>query len=143
MKVLFDTSVLVPALIEQLSNHAVCFETFRIYTSGEHVGVCSTHCLAECYSTLTALPLTRRVTPQEALALIEKSLLGRLEIIELDAADYQAALTTVVTGGLTSGIIYDALHARAATKAGCQRIYTYNLSHFRPVCPAQILVSAP
>ena len=143
MKVLFDTSVLVPALVEQLSNHAVCFETFRAYTSDGNIGVCSTHCLAECYSTLTALPLARRVTPQEAFALIERSVMGRLEIIELDKADYRAAVAKVVECGLTSGIIYDALHARAAEKAGCQRIYTYNLHHFRSLCPSNVLVSAP
>jgi predicted nucleic acid-binding protein len=143
VKVLFDTSVLVPALVEQLSNHAVCFETLRAYTSDGNIGVCSTHCLAECYSTLTALPLPRRVSPQEALALIERSVIGKLEVVELETADYQAALAKVVECGLTSGIIYDALHARVATKAGCQRIYTYNHNHFRPLCLANVLVSAP
>jgi len=69
--------------------------------------------------------------------------MGRLEVIELDTADYRAALAKVVEGGLTSGIIYDALHARVAEQAGCQRIYTYNLHHFRPLCPANVLVSAP
>ena len=117
----------MPALVEQLSNHAVCFETLKAFTSDGNIGVCSTHCLAECYSTLTALPLPRRVTPQEGLALIERSVMGRLEVIELEAADYRVALARVVECGLTSGIIYDALHARVAEKAGCQRIYTYNL----------------
>jgi len=45
--------------------------------------------------------------------------------------------------GLSGGIIYDALIARAAEKAGAERLLTFNESDFRRVWPegASILLS--
>ena len=73
MTVLFDTSVIVPALVDQLSNH-------------------------------------------------------------------EAAVSS---RGAGSGIIYDALHSQAALKAGCDRLYTYNLANIRLITPDSIKVTAP
>jgi predicted nucleic acid-binding protein len=143
MRVLFDTSVIVPALVDQLVRHPACFDTFVSYTSGSNNGVCSTHCLAECYAVLTALPLPRRITPDEALALIRESIVGRMEIVSLDQAEYLEAIANVSMRGLSSGIIYDALHIAASIKSSCSRIYTYNLDHFRSLCPPGILLSTP
>ncbi len=143
MRVLFDTSVIVPALVDQLSRHPSCFETYICYSSGDNNGFCSTHCLAECYAVLSALPLPRRITTEEARQLIKESVLGRLEIISLDQNDYIEAIAAVAKRGLASGIVYDALHVMAARKASCSRIYTQNLDHFRPLCPPEILLSAP
>jgi len=143
MKVLFDTSVIVPALVDQLSQHPACFAKYISYTSGDNQGFCSAHCLAECYAVLTALPLPRRITTDEALLLIKESIIDRLEIVSLNPAHYLDAIADVARHGLTSGIVYDALHISAAVQASCSRIYTNNLEHFRTICPAQILVSAP
>ncbi len=143
MKVLFDTSVIVPALVDQLSQHPACFATYVSYTSGTNQGFCSAHCLAECYAVLTALPLPRRISTDEALRLIKESVIGRLEIVSLNHAHYLDAIADVARRGLTSGIVYDALHVAAAVQASCSRIYTKNLVHFRAICPSQILVSAP
>ena len=64
-------------------------------------------------------------------------------VVELNQLDYAHALGTSAHKVLTSGIIYDALHVEAAKKAGCSRIYTYNISHFRALSPEEILVSSP
>ena len=143
MNVLFDTSTIVPALVDQLSQHPACFSTYLTYTSGAIRGFCSAHCLAECYAVLTALPLPRRITPDEAMILIKESVAGRLEVISLDTSCYLEAIAVVSRRGLTSNIVYDALHVAAAMQAGCGRIYTYNLGHFRSICPGTIVVSAP
>ena len=92
---------------------------------------------------LSALPLPRRISSEEALRLIDESVRKRLEIISLDQADYLEAIAAVAKLGLTSGIVHDALHVVAAKKASCSRIYTNNLDHFRPLCPPEILPSAP
>lgn len=143
MRVLFDTSVLVPAFVDQLSNHSSAFAAFAGYSAGEHEGYCSTHALAETYSVLTALPISKRISSVEARMLIEENMLARLHVVELNGLDYAHALGTAAHKGLTSGIIYDALHVEAAKKAGCSRIYTYNISHFRALSPEEILVSSP
>ncbi len=143
MTVLFDTSVLVPALVDQLSNHESSFACFLDYTSDPHTGVCSTHALAECYAVLTTLPLARPVTPADARTLIRETLLSRLRVAELQTETYRAAIEGVAEMGRPGGAIYDALHVQVARAMRCQRIYTYNLRHFRPLCPEDILVSTP
>lgn len=75
--------------------------------------------------------------------LIEESILGRLEIVELNNVDYMNAIENVSVRGLTSGIIYDALHVEAAKKASCSRIYTYNINHSEALITEGISVSSP
>ena len=143
MTVLFDTSVLVPAFVDQLANHPTCFSTFATYSSGKHTAVCASHAVAEVYSVLTALPVPRRVSPLEARRIIDESILGRLGVIDLDAEDYRWAVDTVSDAGLASRIVCDGLHLAAARKAGCGRIFTYNVRHFRRIAPPEIEISAP
>jgi predicted nucleic acid-binding protein len=123
MKVFFDTSALVTAIVDQLPNHAAA--------------------LAECYATLTALPLPRRIQPAEATRLIEENFLVHLEVIPWSVADYKAALTRVTTLGMRSGAIYDALHVRCAERAGCDRIITYNVTDFERLVAPGIEATTP
>jgi predicted nucleic acid-binding protein len=143
LKVLFDTSVIVAALVDQLSNHAACFEVFRTYTTGRNRAVVSTHGLAECYSVLTTLPVVKRISASEALVLVRESVIARVEVVALDQSDYVEALSLVSRFGLAGGIVYDALHVAAARRAGCSRIYTNNVAHFRRICSDDFTVSAP
>lgn len=143
MRTLFDTSVLVPALVDQLGNHETAFRAFSRYTSAEHTGCCSTHAIAECYATLTALPLPRRISPGEAGLLIEDAMLSRLAAIPITADDYREVLRDVAALGLPSGAVYDALHARCARKEGVDQVLTYNLSDFQRFDLGGVVVSAP
>ena len=140
MRVLFDTSILVPAVVDQLANHEASLDAFLGYTAGEHSGYCSTHALAECYATLTALPLRRRILPAEARQLVEESLLARLTAVPLTGDDYVDALRRVAAGGFASGVVYDALHVCCAEKIPVDRILTRNLSDFERLQPAGIVV---
>ena len=143
MRVLFDTSILVPAVVDQLANHEVSLDALLAYSGGEHSGYCSTHALAECYATLTALPLRRRILPAEARRLVQETLLARLTAVPLTRDDYVDALRRVADAGLASGIVYDALHVRCAEKIPVDRILTSNLADFERLQPAGIMVVAP
>ena len=143
MRTLFDTSVLVPALVDQLGNHRAAFDALHRSTEGDDRGYCSTHALAECYATLTALPLPKRVLPEEARSVIEESIRGRLSAVEMVLDDYLEVLRHVSRLGLTSGAIYDALHVQCARKAAVDRILTYNVTHFERFDLAGIDVVAP
>ena len=103
----------------------------------------ATHALAECYAVLTALPLERRVLPAEARQLIAESITGRLQAIQLTAADYHEVLQQVAGLGLVSGAVYDALHAHCARKAKVDRLLTYNVTHFKRFVPPSIVVTGP
>ena len=123
--------------------HEAAFRTLQRYTNGEHTGFCSTHAIAECYATLTALPVASRISPDEARLLIEDSVLGRLAVVSLDQADYRAVLRQVAMLGLASGTVYDALHAHCARKERVDQILTYNLSDFARFELGSIMIAAP
>ena len=143
MRTLFDTSVLVAALVDQLGNHEAAFQAFRRYSSGEHSGICSTHALAECYATLTALPVAPRISPEQAHRLVEETVAGRLAVSALAADDYRIVLREVAAFGLGSGAVYDALHARCARNERVDQILTYNLSDFERFDLPGITIAAP
>jgi predicted nucleic acid-binding protein len=143
MKVHFDTSVLVAALVTDLKNHEASQECLLQYTSFPNEGFCTTHALAECYSTLTVLPLRRRIQPTEAATLISESLSSRLTVVETQRNLYIEAIQRVSRLGLISGIVYDAIHLIAAESTGCDRLYTYNLRHFHTLNQKGMTISAP
>jgi molybdate transport system substrate-binding protein len=117
MKAFLDASVLVPVVTDQLATHPLAFECFTSLLKLEEAVVCtSAHALAECYATLTALPLRRRISGPEAVRLIEANFIRRLKVISLTQGDYHKALRLVAGLGRISGQIYDALHLAAATK---------------------------
>lgn len=143
MRTLFDTSVLVAALVDQLGSHEAAFAAFRHYTDAGHRGFCSTHALAECYATLTALPIRPRIPPEHARLLIEETVCGRLTVVALAPDDYTAVLAQAAALGLASGAVYDALQARCAVKERVEQILTYNLADFERFRLDDIAVSAP
>lgn len=135
--VFFDTSVLVPAVCDQLANHPTSFARLvSVLRAKQATAHTSAHVLAESYATLTALPLRRRISGPEALNLIETNFAGHLKIITLSESDTLKALRRAADLGRISGQVYDALHLTAAEKAGCQTLYTYNLDHFRNLKPS-------
>ena len=142
MKAFLDASVLVPVVTDQLASHPVAFACFTSLLKQEGAVVCtSAHALAECYSTLTALPLRRRISGSEALRLIEVNFIQRLKVISLTQGEYHKALRLVAGLGRISGQIYDTLHLIAAKKESCERLYTYNLRHFQGLDPFIQIVS--
>ena len=147
MKVLFDTSALVTAVVDQLPNHEAALACYRRFAQprrgGGSTAICSTHTIAECYATLTALPLGRRIQPTEATRLIEENFLRHLEVVPLSAADYKAAVARVTELDLRSGAVYDALHARCAERCDCDRIITYNIADFERLKPAGVAIPPP
>ena len=142
MKIYFDTSVLVAAFVEQLPHHEAALACLAL-ACRDHDAVTSTHTLAETYATLTALPLPRRIQSGEARLIVTESMQKKLNILPLAARVYERAMARVADRGLTSGVIYDALHLQCAEAAGCRRLHTYNLRDFQRLDPQNIALLAP
>lgn len=87
MRALFDTSVLVAALLASHPHHSVCTSYLNQAQSQEIEGFISTHSLAEIYSVLTRLPVRPRINPELAQRQIEVNL-QRLEGVPLAVEDY-------------------------------------------------------
>jgi predicted nucleic acid-binding protein len=136
MRVLLDTSVLVPALVPALPQHEKASPHLASVHRGETGLIISSHALAECYSSLTALPVSPTVTPGQARRLIEENVASVAEkIVELGGDEYLKVLQRMTDLGLESGAVYDALHVRCAEKAAADELRTFNGRDFRRMPP--------
>ena len=84
---------------------------------------------AECFSSLTNLPIRPRVSPTQAQRLITATL-RPFEAIALTIDDYQAAIASMVAAGRSGGGIYDALIAQVALKSQVDVLLTLNERDF-------------
>ena len=135
MRALFDTSVLVAAVVQAHSMHAKALPWLMRAQNRDLQLVLSSHSLAELYSSLTRLPMSPRITPDRASKIIDGVIAAADEIVPLSAEDYTSTIQRISEMGLAGGIVYDALIACAAEKARVECLVTFNASHFRRVWP--------
>jgi predicted nucleic acid-binding protein len=135
-KFLADTSIIVAALVETHPRHEDALSLLDRAFEEESALAISSHCLAEVFASLTAMPTVPRMTPEMVQEVLATGLLARAEIVSLSARDYELAIGHMVRLGLVSGAIYDALHVRAAEKAECDELVTFNGRDFRRMPPA-------
>jgi len=134
--VLLDTSVLVPALVPALPQHETAAPHLEAAARGEMHLLLSAHALAECYASLTALPVSPQITPGQARRLVQENLVDTADkIISLAPDDYRRALQRMTDLGLESGAVYDALHVLCAEKASADELRTFNGRDFRRMPP--------
>jgi predicted nucleic acid-binding protein len=143
MKVCFDTSALVAALLQQHPHHAIAFPRLQAVKEGTVQGHLITHGLAELVATLTALSLKPRLLPADVQRIIRQSVLDCFVLIPLDADHYRDPIQLTVTRNLASGAIYDALHLIGARSADCTVLYTLNLRHFPSLAPGDSFIASP
>lgn len=136
MKVYFDTAVLIASSVVHHPNHSSAAAALALVKEQKIEGWLSTHVLAEFYAVVTRTPFTPRISTSEAWQLLTQNILPHFEVAALSAKDYQDAIHGCATQGWIGGRVYDALHLRAAQKADCDQIYTFNVRHFQQLAPA-------
>ena len=135
MKILFDTSVLVAAVVQPHPMHSRALPWLKRAKAGEYDFVVATHTLAELYAVLTTLPVKPRISSSTAWRLIQENIEGSAKIVSLSPSDYRHTIKRMADFGLNGGIIYDAIIAKVAQKAGIERLMTFNADDFRRVWP--------
>lgn len=130
MRLLFDTSALVAALVAAHPAHRAAWGWLERALAGEHRPLAAAHTLAELYAVLTRLPLRPPLGPSAALRLVEENL-APFAVVALGPEGYRAALRRLAGLGLPGGAVYDALIAQAALEAGAEVLLTLNPAHFR------------
>jgi predicted nucleic acid-binding protein len=145
VKAYLDTNVLVAASVQEHQHHVPAFDLVKAVKEGAFQGCISTHGLAEFYSVLTRAPFTPRVHPAEAGRFLDDNVLPYFELAALSADDYKTVLRYCTNAGLIGGVVFDALHLHSAQKAGCDRVYTFNVKDFRDLAPSGLSdkISAP
>ncbi len=93
------------------------------------------HSLAETYAVLSTLPVTPRIGPEVAAKLVDANVADRFEVIALTAREYLQLVRKLPDRGVMGGATYDALQLACARKSGAERIFTFNVRHFRRLDP--------
>jgi predicted nucleic acid-binding protein len=136
VKVAFDTSVIVPAVISAHPRHTFAFPWLDQAAQGCIEGVASWHALAETWSVLTRIRFGTTLSGESARLVIE-----RIESVMTPYVsggdEYREAIARCARLGLSSGAVFDALHLVCAEKAEADLLVTFNLRDFsRMVLPS-------
>lgn len=132
-RTLFDTSVLVAAMITTHDTHQRALPWLQKAVKGMVKMFVSSHTLAELYAVLTVLPVKPRLGPLGARRLIQENVEQFATVISLSAQDYQSTLSRMANSGLSGGTVYDALILRAGEKAKVDEVLTLNPTDFRRI----------
>ena len=93
---------------------------------------------------LSTYPTRPRLSPGLVAELIERNVEGAARVVSLDARDYASVVRHMASLGLSGGVIYDALIARAAQKGGADKLLTLNPRDLLRVWPdGREIVAAP
>ena len=144
LKTLFDTSVIIAALIESHPMHDRAFPWLRQAKAKEFEMVVASHTLAELYAVLSTLPTKPRISAAVAWRLVHENIEAAGKIVSLTPAEYASTIKRISESGLVGGITYDALIAKVAQKTSVERLVTLNVDHFMRVWPAgEKVIMAP
>lgn len=125
-----DTNCMVAAVCTWHEHHEqAADEIERRLERGETLFVAAPT-LVEAYSVLTRLPPPYRLSPSDALALIEANFIESSRIITLAARSYRTFLRRARDEGIRGGRAYDAIIATCALQARAHALLTFNKSHF-------------
>ena len=135
MKTLFDTSVIIAALVEAHPMHQRTFNWLKQAKANDFELIVAGHTVAELYAVLSTLPVKPRISPPVAWRLIHENIEAVGKIVSLTAAEYSSTIKKISEMGLIGGITYDALIAKVAEKSKVERLVTLNPGHFKQIWP--------
>ena len=138
VKVLFDTSVLVAAIVEAHPAHEQALPWLARGRSRKVEALVSAHSVAETFAVLSTLPLSPRIGAGLARRLVRENVLSVARVVTLSTRDYEAVIDELADLGGAGGAVYDALIARAAAKGKADRLLTLNPKHFLRVWPGGV-----
>jgi predicted nucleic acid-binding protein len=128
----FDTNVLIAAAIPTHIHHEASHARLaRIRKTG---GACAAHTVAEAFSVLTRLPLPYRLSPADAIRIIEDTS-DFCTFVPLSPIEMVRTLRSIAERNIGGGLAFDALLLACARKIGAKSIFTHNVKHFRQIAP--------
>ena len=127
----FDTSVLLGGLIE-LGPASEPAQKIMAAIAAGHVRRPHTawHCCLEFYAVSTRLPEEVRLSPPDALRLVEEEILSRFDVRQLPDDHRGSFLHAAAGDRLVGGRIYDAHIAEIARASRVPVVVTDNVRHF-------------
>jgi len=139
-----DTSVLVAGLID-FGPQSAPAQTLMHAIAEKRVAPVATawHCCLEFFSVATRLPPEFRVTPADAVTLLQDEVFARMAVHDLPSAARAPLLQVAARDGIAGGRIYDTHIAEVARAAGATVVVTDNRRHFLSALRYDMRVETP
>ena len=135
MKVLFDTSVLIAALVRPHPFHKQAFPWLKQAHEKEIEFIVSAYTLAELYHVLTNFPIKPRLSSGSVKRIIKEDVVKIAQVIHLTAEEYFQVIEKTADFNLPGGIIFDAIICAVAEKMNVDKLLTFNLNDFERLWP--------
>jgi predicted nucleic acid-binding protein len=130
-QVFLDTSVLVAGLLEIGPAWKPAQQILQAAAQGRaNPRKTAWHCCLEFYAVATRMPEDFRLSPAQALRLVEEAILPHLRIVDLPEKARIAFLRGAAHDQVAGGRLYDAHIAEIARLSGVGIVVTDNRRHF-------------
>ena len=131
MTAFLDTSVLLAGLVDFGPQSAPAQAVMHAVAERQIPAVATAwHCCLEFFSVGTRLPPEFRLSPADAVQLLELEVFGRMAVHDLPPGERLAMLKGAAMDGTAGGRIYDTHIADVARVAGAGVVVTDNRRHF-------------
>ncbi len=139
-----DTSVILAGLID-LGPQSAPAQSILHAVAEKSLGPASTawHCCLEFFSVATRIAPEYRLSPPDAVKLLDEEVFGRMTVHDLPAGDRVELLRAAARDGIAGGRVYDAHIAEVARAAKAAVIVTDNRRHFMAALRHGIRVETP
>ncbi len=142
--VFLDTSVLLAGMVDFGPQSAPAQSLLHAVAEKQVTGAATAwHCCLEFFSVSTRLPPEFRLTPADAVRLLQEEVFARMAVHDLPARDRLPMLAAVAQDGISGGRVYDAHIAEVARAAGAAVIVTDNRRHFLAALRYGLRVETP
>jgi predicted nucleic acid-binding protein len=127
----FDTSVILAGIIELDHEQPAPQRIMDAIASGRFDGpMTAWHCCLEFFSVATRLPHELRLTPADALRLVQQEVMARFVVHALPRNRRDAFFIAAAHDLISGGRIYDAHIGEVARHAGADVLVTDNRRHY-------------
>jgi predicted nucleic acid-binding protein len=144
VSVFLDTSVILAGLVD-FGPQSAPAQSLMHAVAEKKVADAATawHCCLEFYSVATRLPPEFRISPSDALTLLEEEVFGRMAVHDLPASHRLPMLRAAAHDAVAGGRIYDSHIADIARSAGARVVVTDNRRHFVSALRYDLRVETP
>ena len=142
--VFLDTSVLLAGMVDFGPQSAPAQSLLHAVAEKQVTGAATAwHCCLEFFSVATRLPPEFRLTPADAVRLLQEEVFARMTVHDLPARDRLPMLVALAQDGVSGGRVYDAHITEVARAAGAAVIVTDNRRHFLAALRHGLRVETP
>jgi predicted nucleic acid-binding protein len=144
VSVFLDTSVILAGLVD-FGPQSAPAQSLMHAVAEKKVAEAATawHCCLEFYSVATRLPPEFRISPSDALTLLEEEVFARMAVHDLPAGNRLLMLRVAAHDAVAGGRIYDSHIADVARAAGARVVVTDNRRHFVSALRYDLRVETP